>query len=370
MSKVYWIKGRAAGIHQSIISKIATLLQLEEMERLIIPEESLALKVNLSEVGYSHYLPPIIVTTLFEKLRDRGTRPVVTDSCSLFKGSRFNGYDWTNTALVLGFSAGETFDNQLMLAGGYSGEEGNFYPADGERLGGVELGSLLTDTGNLVVLSHVTCHPLLGLSGAVHNLGLGLLTGTGKLRVHSCLEIEFNRQRCDGCGVCVPYCPTGAVSNGPTGVTFEPEICNGCLGCVMTCPNAAMTVKEEGIPIFQESVIEAALTAKDNLRGKAFFINFLTSVTPQSDDYPFSDIPFVPDLGIIASDDPVAADWATYQMITRSPGVPGSAVEPLDALEKGRDKIKAITGLSPELWLEYGERINLGSRECELLAYA
>lgn len=364
------MKGRSAGIHQSIVAKIATLLQLEEMSRLVIPEESLALKINLSEIGYGHYLPPIVVTTLFERLRDQGARPVVTDSCSLFKGSRFSGYDWSNTAPILGFSSGETFDSQLMLAGGYSGEEGNFFSSEGDRLGGVELGSLLTDTGNLAVLSHVTCHPLMGMAGAVYNLGLGMLTGTGKLRVHSCLELELQAEKCDGCGVCVPYCPTGAVSYGEPTVSFDPEICNGCMGCVIACPNSAMAVKPDGIQAFQESVVDAALTARDNLRGSAFFINFLTSVTPQSDDYPFSDIPFVPDLGIIASSDPVAADWATYQMITRSPGIPGSAVEQLNASAKGDDKIAAITRLSPETWLEYAERIHLGSRECELIAYS
>ena len=81
-------------------------------------------------------------------------------------------------------------------------------------MGGVELGSLLTDTRHIVVMSHVTAHPLLGISGAVHNLGLGFLTGTGKLRVHGELEIEFDRDKCDNCAICVPYCPTAAITEG------------------------------------------------------------------------------------------------------------------------------------------------------------
>lgn len=370
MAKVYWIKGRSAGIYHSIISKISGLLSLDELAKLVVPEESLAIKINLSEMGYSHYLPPVVVTTLFEKVRDLGARPVVTDSCSIYKGSRFTGFDWQNTALILGYSNGETFDNQMMLAGGYTNEEGNFYPAEGRRLGGVELGSLLTDTGNLVVMSHVTAHPLLGLSGAVANLGTGMLTGTGKLRVHSCLEVLFDQTRCDNCEVCLPYCPTGAISGGSPTISYDPEICNNCLGCFLACPNSAMSIKPEGIPLFQESVVEAACTAKDNLRGTAFFMNFLSSVTPQTDDHPFSDIPFVPDLGILASEDPVAVDWATYQMITGSPGVPGSLAEQLGVLAKGQDKIRAITGTDPEGWVEYAEQMNLGSRDCEFLSNA
>jgi uncharacterized Fe-S center protein len=370
MSKVYWIKGRSTGIHQSIIAKMEGLLAIDELARLVAPEESLAIKINLSELGYAHYLPPVVVTTLFEKARGMGARPVVTDSCSLFKGSRFTGFDWINSALTLGYSSGETFDSQMMLAGGYTNEEGRFYPSEGRRLGGVELGSLLTDTGNVVVMSHVTAHPLMGLSGAVHDFGTGMLTTSGKLRVHSCLEILFDQGKCDNCQACLSFCPTGAISSGAPTISYDPEICNNCLGCFLSCPNGAISLEPEGIPLFQESVVEAAATAMDNLRGSAFFINFLSSVTPQTNDHPFSDIPFIPDLGILASKNPVAADWAAYQMISGSPGVPGSMAEQLRVLGKGQDKIKAITGIDPERWIEYAEEMNLGSRDCELLSNA
>ncbi len=367
MPNVYWIKGRSAGIHQSIVAKIRAVLGIEEMARLIQPDESLALKINLSEIGYGHSLAPVVVSTLFERLRDAGAKPVVTDSCSLFKGARHNGYDWISTALIQGFSVGETFDNQLMLAAGYTCEEGRFHPCDGRNLAGVELGSLLTDTGNVLVLSHVTADPLLGIAGAVRNLGCGFLTSTGKLRVHAPLKIHHDRERCDNCGACLDFCPTGAIHNGAEGVSFDPEICNRCLGCHISCPNRAILIGPAGIPEYQESVVEAALAAKKNIRGSAYFMNFLTSVTPQSDDFPFSDIPFIPDLGIVASDDPVAADWVTYQLITGSPGIPGSIAEQVNALGKGDDKIRAITGVSPDYWLAYAEEMTLGTRQCEFL---
>ena len=114
--------------------------------------------------------------------------------------------------------------------------------------------------------------------------------------------------------------------------------------------------------------MEAAHTVLSKLRGKAFFINFLQSVTPQTDEYPYSDIPFVPDLGILASEDPVAADWATYQMIVQSPGIPGSIAQQLDVLAKGQDKLKAITGQTPEHMLAYAEEMALGSRKLQLLS--
>jgi uncharacterized protein len=367
MATVYWIKGRAETVQKNLVSKIDTLMGLEALSKLMVPETSLAIKFNLSEVGYGHYLPPIIFSTLFEKARTLGVKPVLTDGGSVFKGSRFDGYNWTESTTLLGFSGAESFHNQIMQSCGYTNEEGNFWSAEGRHLAGIDLGSLLTDINNLLVVSHVTAHPLLGLSGAVANLGLGFLTSTGRLRLHGFLQLDYDAQKCDQCGECLPFCPTGAISGEPGRVSFDARICNQCLGCFMACPHDAVHLQAESIPIFQECVVEAAHTALNKLRGKAFFINVLQSVTPQPDEYPYSDTPFIPDLGIIASDDPVAVDWATHQMIMQSPGIPGSIAQNLDVLAKGQDKLKAITGQTPEHMLAYAEEMALGNRKFEFL---
>ncbi|MBI5583725.1 MAG: DUF362 domain-containing protein [Deltaproteobacteria bacterium] len=363
--KVYWIKGRTETCDKNLIRKMETLLHLEELASLMVPDGSLAIKFNLSEMGYGHYLPPIIFSTLFEKARAQGAKPLLTDGCSLYKGSRFDGYSWIDGALLLGFSSGEVFHNQLMQSGGYTNEEGKFWPADGQHLAGIDIGSLLTDTGNLIVVSHVTAHPLLGIAGALYNLGLGFLTASGKLKVHACLEIAYEAEKCDHCGICASFCPTQAIAGEPGRITFDSRSCNRCLGCFVSCPQGAFQLQPAGVPIFQECVVEAAQTVLAQLRGRAFFINFLSSVTPQPDEYPFSDIPFVPDLGILASSDPVALDWATAQLILRSPGVPGSIAQDLQVLAKGDDKIQAITGQTPAHLLAYAEQAGLGSRTFE-----
>lgn len=368
MATVYWIKGRSENIRKNLISKIDMLMRLEEMSALMVPESSLAIKFNLSEVGYGHYLPPVIFTSLFDKARERGVKPILTDGCSVFKGSRSDGYNWTESALLIGFSSGESFHNQLMQTGGYTNEEGNFWPADGKNLAGIDIGSLLTDINNLVVVSHVTAHPLLGLSGALANLGLGFLTASGRLRLNGFLQIAYDANKCDQCGECLSFCSTGAMSGQPGQVSFDARICNQCLGCFMACPHDAVHVEAAGIPVFQECVVEAAHTVMKKLRGKAFFINILQSVTPQPDEYAYSDIPFIPDLGIVAASDPVAADWATYQMIVQSPGVPGSIAQNLDVLAKGQDKLAAITGQTPAQMLAYAEEMALGNRQFQFLA--
>lgn len=367
MANVYWLRGRTKDIQSNLIAKIHNLTGLPEMARLTGEDVSMALKFNLSELGYPYYLPPVIFTTLFEKMRAMGAKPVLTDSCTLFKGSRFDGYGWVDTALLQGFSGGESFDNQLLQAGGYTNEEGNFWAADGKHLAGIDIGSLLTDVQNVLVVSHVTAHPLVAMNGALHSLGAGFLTGSGKMKLHSFLSIVYDQDKCDHCGLCLPFCPTGAMSGEPGAVVFDRRTCTNCAGCFMACPHGAVRFEPDSVRTFQECVVDAAFAVKNRIRGEAFFINFLSSVTPQPDDYPFSDIPFVPDLGILASEDPVALDWATYQMIVRSPGIPGSITEENDALDKGRDKIRAITGTSPEIMIKHAEELGLGTRELEFL---
>jgi heterodisulfide reductase subunit A len=45
---------------------------------------------------------------------------------------------------------------------------------------------------------------------------------------------------CDGCGVCVPVCPVGAISMVGGKAVVSPFQCTGCGGCVPVCPREAI----------------------------------------------------------------------------------------------------------------------------------
>ncbi|MEM1989849.1 MAG: DUF362 domain-containing protein, partial [Candidatus Bathyarchaeia archaeon] len=100
------------------------------------------------------------------------------------------------------------------------------------------------------------------------------------------------------------------------------------------------------------------------------YINFITEVTPHCDCPPYSDAPIVPDIGILASQDPIAIDKCSADLINASQGIRNSILGDAnkeEALMPGFDKIKYITGRDWLRLLKLGERAGLGSLEYELV---
>jgi 2-oxoglutarate ferredoxin oxidoreductase subunit delta len=60
-------------------------------------------------------------------------------------------------------------------------------------------------------------------------------------------EVEFYRDWCKGCGICVAFCPAGALSLNDIGEPeiSKPELCTGCTWCEIRCPDFSVQVKEK-----------------------------------------------------------------------------------------------------------------------------
>ena len=113
-------------------------------------------------------------------------------------------------------------------------------------------------------------------------------------------------------------------------------------------------------------MVEYAYGVVHKKKRKALYLNFITQVSPACDCYGFSDTPIVNDIGILSSEDPVAIDQASVDLVNREPGnrlskLPGH-------WDPGGDKFRA---LYPEVdWniqLSYAEEIGLGTRAYELI---
>lgn len=104
-------------------------------------------------------------------------------------------------------------------------------------------------------------------------------------------------------------------------------------------------------------------------KNKIAFMNFIMNVTPLCDCVPWSDAPIVPDIGILASFDPVAIDQASYDLVNKQRGNAHSEIGDCGCgMESGEDKFKAMhPDTKGEMQLSYGEELGMGTREYELI---
>ncbi len=88
-------------------------------------------------------------------------------------------------------------------------------------------------------------------------------------------------------------------------------------------------------------------------------------MSPECDCYEWNDAPFVADIGIVASRDPVAIDQASTDLVNAGQVLSSSR---LKGKNPDGDAITAATGVKG--WrriLEYAEEIGVGTRSYELV---
>ena len=279
--------------------------------------------------------------------------PFLTETATLYKGQRSDAIVHLNHAYNHGFTPGKV-GAPFIMADGLSGNAEVGVDIDGVHHSRVFIAREAVYADALIAVSHVTAHMESGIGACLKNLGMGLASRKGKMRQHSSINPDIDEEKCTLCGQCIEWCPEDAIVEEETSARIIMEKCIGCGECLTVCNFDAVTYNwGMGSVAIQEHIAEHALGAVSGKKGRAFFINGLFDMTKDCDCIPGRQQAAIPDIGFLASTDPVALDQATLDM-TDSDSAEGLVRS-------------SWPHLDPNHQLAHAEKIGLGTRQYNLV---
>lgn len=363
-AKVFFIDMRVKG--SNILDKMEGMAKASGFADLDFKDKFVALKTHFGEPGNLSYLRPNFAARLVQVIKAKGGNPFLTDCNTLYKGRRSNAVDHLLAASENGFnrlSAG----CDVIIADGLRGADYREVEIGKTHFQRAKIGTAIADADIVISLTHFKGHEQTGFGGALKNLGMGSGSVGGKLEMHSDSKPEIKTANCIGCGACVRSCPRAAIRlDARKKAVIDYDACVGCGQCIAMCRYEAAVPTWNAVSV-QEKIAEYAYAV---VKGKpAFHFSFVMNVSPDCDCWDRNDAAIVPDIGILASADPVAIDRAAFDLVNAAPVVAGSAADGKKA--GGGDVFKAIhSGVDGLLGLAYAESIGLGTQEYELIKLA
>jgi uncharacterized Fe-S center protein len=310
-----------------------------------------------------------------DRVKQYRGKPFLTDTNTLYVGTRSEAVSHLTTAFENGFSE-SVVNAPILIADGLRGNSAVKVQIDKPIFKTVSIAREIYVADGLIAVTHFKGHELTGFGGALKNVGMGCASRQGKLNQHSNISPQVNGRICTGCETCLSWCAQEAISMRPpsSGVEtkhsiafIDPNKCVGCGECILGCPSGAIQIQwNESIPVFQKKMVEHVYGAIQKKKEKTVYLNFLTQISPACDCYGYSDAPIVNDIGILSSEDPVAIDQASVDLVN---GQEGNRFSKLPgAWKPGEDKFRAIyPQVDWNIQLAYGEEIGLGTRKYELI---
>ncbi len=297
-----------------------------------------AVKLHFGEEGNRNRLKPAVVRPLVDKLK-----ATMVETNVLYSGPRQK----TDTHLKLARDHGFDFAPIDIL----DSEGERALPCSLPHYTRVLVGTHTGRYGTIVILSHFKGHTLAGFGGAIKNVAMGLASRMGKRAMHADLVPEFDPAKCIKCLACVQQCPAKAISADR--ISVDPRRCIGCGQCIQICPAGALFLPRGrvGPEEFDRRLAEYAKAISDSFH--LVYINVLADISPDCDCAGNARKPFVKDIGVLASLDPVAIDQASLDLVNKA--------------HKCQDAFLKESGRSGNVQLEHGERVGLGSRGYSLI---
>ncbi|WP_270579298.1 DUF362 domain-containing protein [Eubacterium sp. AF05-24] len=253
-----------------------------------------AVKLHSGEVGNQNFLRPPFMKPIIDHVH--GT---IVESNTAYEGKRNTTKAHWETMKLHGWTDIAPVD--------ILDEDGDMeLGVDGKQIKTNYVGSHMKNYDSMLVLSHFKGHPMGGFGGALKNISIGIASSYGKAYIH--------------------------------GVGKSDEF--------WTADHDA----------FLESMADASKSIMDYYKGQIVFINVMCNMSVDCDCCAVAEDPKIKDIGILASNDPVALDQACLDFVYQSED-PGKA-----------DLIERIESRNGVHTVEAAEELGVGSREYELIS--
>ena len=258
-------------------------------------EGNVAVKLHSGEEGNQNFLKPEFWKDIIEYVG--GT---AVECNTAYEGSRNTTEKHMETIEKHGWNKYFKFD--LMDA---DGPDLEIDIPEGKRIKKNFVGKNIKNYDSLLVLSHFKGHPMGGFGGALKQLSIGIASSYGKAYIH-------------GAGK----------------------------------PEEIWTADHDS---FLESMADAAYSVVKYFGGKAVYINVMKNMSVDCDCCAIAEDPCMADIGILASDDPVAVDKACLDIVYASK-------------DKGREHlIERIETRNGTHTVDAAADLGVGSKEYELI---
>ena len=363
-SKVYFTDMRAEP-GQNLLQKLQKLIKKAGIGNIDFKNKYASIKIHFGEPGNLSFLRPNFAKAVADVVKELGGKPFLTDCNTLYVGRRKNAIDHMDTAYENGFSLFST-GCHVLIADGLKGTDEVLVPVEGgEYVKEAKIGRAIMDADVFISLNHFKGHEAAGFGGALKNIGMGCGSRAGKMEMHSSGKPFVIRKQCISCGSCIKNCAHGAISFPEKKASIDHGKCVGCGRCIGVCPvDAVNPASDEANDILNYKIAEYSAAV---LRGRPHFhINIIMDVSPFCDCHAENDVPIIPDVGMLASFDPVALDKASADLCNAQPPMRGSILE--ERKPVGHDHFTTVHPTTHwEAAIDHSVKLGLGSSEYDLI---
>ena len=376
-SKVYFTDFRTR-LDVPLTKKLQKLIRMAGIGDIDMNGKFVAIKMHFGELGNLAYLRPNYAKAVADVVKEQGGLPFLTDCNTLYPGSRKNALEHLDCANINGFNT-TTTGCQIIIGDGLRGTDDVEVPVhNGEYCKTAFIGRAVMDADIVISLTHFKGHEQAGFGGCIKNIGMGCGSRAGKMLQHQSGHPHVIGEKCRGCQRCAKECGSDAISYPEKEIDgkkvkkayIDPEICKGCGRCIGACAFDAIENDNWDAPALLGRRM-AEYTQAVCYGRPCFHISLITDVSPNCDCHGENDAPILPDIGMLASFDPVAIDQACVDLCEKATPIRNSQLGDNMASPDFHDHHDVWLNSNPNTaWketLEQGEKIGLGSREYELI---